>query len=234
MPDALRLQNVKFRWRATDQLTLDIPELVVAGGERLFISGASGSGKSTLLNLIGGVLLPEEGDIVVGDTNITGLSAQSRDQFRATYLGMIFQMFNLMPFLSILENVMLPCRFSDDRRSRAELQGGAVREEALRLLSHMGLDANHIGDRGVAQLSIGQQQRVAAARALLGAPKFIIADEPTSSLDSDSRHAFLDLLFAETQSAGSSVLFVSHDSSLARSFDRTVSLNQINLASGLS
>ncbi|OYW96557.1 MAG: methionine ABC transporter ATP-binding protein, partial [Pseudomonadales bacterium 32-61-5] len=157
------------------------------------------------------------------------LSAGARDRFRVDHSGYIFQQFNLLPFLSVRENVSLPCRFSRLRSKRACQRHGSVSHAATQLLEHLGLAAS-LHERRADTLSIGQQQRVAAARALIGQPELVIADEPTSALDADSREAFLQLLFAECRAAGSSLLFVSHDQSLAPLFDRSLSLAELNRA----
>ena len=224
----INLSNVIFRWRLGDVFVLDVAEFSVATGECVFISGPSGSGKSTLLNLLGGVVQTQYGKIVVGQTDISELSAPERDLYRADHIGLLFQMFNLMPFLSILDNVTLPCRFSLIRKLRAVEKSGSVEAEARRLLCRMGLDIEEIGHRSVNLLSTGQQQRVAAARALLGSPEFIVADEPTSALDADTKFAFLDLLFEEVRTVGSTLVFVSHDNDLGARFDRAISLSEIN------
>jgi putative ABC transport system ATP-binding protein len=221
---------VRFRWRPQDSLVLDIPAFEVAKGERVFISGPSGSGKTTLLNLLGGVALPEAGHVRIMGTDIVGLRGARRDAFRADHIGFIFQMFNLVPYLSLVENVVLPCRFSPLRRKRALERAGAVESEARRLLAYMGLDVDALASRAVSRLSVGQQQRVAAARSLIGAPELVIADEPTSSLDEEVRESFLDLLFREVREAGSTMLFVSHDARLESAFDRSVALARINCA----
>ena len=226
----VRLHDVRFRWRPQDKLTLDISDFYVAPGERVFIQGPSGSGKTTLLNLLGGVARPEAGTVSIMDTDLSGLGSTARDAFRADHIGFIFQMFNLVPYLPLIENVTLPCRFSAARRKQALARASSVEEEAQRLLGHMALDWQRFEERTVTRLSIGQQQRVAAARALIGAPSLIIADEPTSSLDEDVRRSFLDLLFKEVSEAGSTLLFVSHDARLAGDFDRTVALGDINRA----
>ena len=137
-------------------------------------------------------------------------------------------MFNLLPYLSVVDNVCLPCRFSGQRRQRALADGRDLAGEAGRLLTHLGLGDPDLLHRPVTQLSIGQQQRVAAARALIGRPQLVIADEPTSALDSDARMNFLELLMTECKAAGSAVVFVSHDRSLASLFDRQISLPDIN------
>ena len=227
----IKISHIKFRWQPNKILVINIPELNVATGECLFLSGPSGSGKSTLLNLIGGVIEAESGEILINNKNIVSMNAKDRDSFRADHFGLLFQMFNLMPFLSILKNVTLPCLFSSVRRNKAIKNSGSVEADAERLLHQMGLNLSEIGDRPVNLLSAGQQQRVAAARALLGSPEFIIADEPTSALDSDTRHTFLELLFNEVKAAGATMIFVSHDNSLSSLFDVSISLNDINQTS---
>ena len=190
---------------------LDIDELSVRRGERLFIAGPSGSGKSTLLSLLGGVVVPRTGSVEVLDTNLAAMRGWQRDRFRADHVGFVFQMFNLVPYLSVVDNVTLPCRFSDRRRQRAESRSTTVDGEARRLLAALELDHDGLLERSVVELSIGQQQRVAAARALIGEPEIVIADEPTSALDEGTRERFLELLFAECERAHTTLLFVSHD-----------------------
>jgi len=222
------LDQVRFAWSANERLVLDIPQFSLARGERVFLQGPSGSGKTTLLSLIAAVLEPQSGRIVIDDIKLDELPRRQRDRFRVNKIGLIFQQFNLLPFLSVNENIQLTCRFSPHRRSRVLEKGLSLDEETTRLLSAMNLPASDIQNQAVTQLSVGQQQRVAVARALIGRPPLIIADEPTSALDSDTRQAFLDLLFAEVETAGSTLLFVSHDASLANSFDRHVDLREIN------
>ena len=226
----VRMSDVRFRWRRADPLLLDIARLEVAKGERVFVKGPSGSGKTTLLNLLGGVAVPETGGISIMDTDIVALGGARRDAFRADHIGFIFQMFNLVPYLSLIDNVTLPCRFSVSRRRRALERAATLDQEARRLLGHMELDVDALAARPVAQLSMGQQQRVAAARSLIGTPELIIADEPTSSIDAEVRRAFLDLLFREVAETSATLLFVSHDPGLEGAFDRTLALADINRA----
>ncbi|WLQ12551.1 ABC transporter ATP-binding protein [Hahella aquimaris] len=226
----VRLEGLKFRWPGADDDVLDIPELQVREGERIFLRGASGSGKTTLLSLLGGVIQPKEGSIKVMETELSALNASRRDSFRADNIGFIFQMFNLIPYLSLVDNVTLSCRFSKARRQRVSARGVSLTQEAERLLSHLRLDVGKLGRRPVTDLSVGQQQRVAVARALIGSPGLIIADEPTSALDADARVAFIELLFQEVAASGSTLVFVSHDPALQDLFDRTVSLAEINRA----
>ena len=229
----LELKDVCFRWPNQERATIDLPELKIDQGERIFLQGPSGSGKSTLLSLVGGILVAESGILRVLGEELKSLSRARRDAFRVTHLGFIFQLFNLLPYLSLEENVLLPLRFSKKRALRAGRNQAERLEEAQRLLTALGLSEPLKERRPVVELSVGQQQRVAAARALIGRPELVIADEPTSALDVDLREVFLNLLFAECDKAGSALLFVSHDSELSRFFGRSLSLPQINRVSSL-
>lgn len=224
---AIALEKVQFAWPGQAPV-LSIPALQIAVGERVFLRGPSGSGKSTLLGLVGGVLLPATGSVQLFGERIDTLGAAARDHFRADHLGFIFQWFNLVPYLSVLDNVLLPTLFSRRRRERAGTDAPA---EARRLLTALGLAGEEVLRRPVTALSIGQQQRVAAARALLGRPRLVIADEPTSALDHEVRGVFLELLLREVAAAEATLLFVSHDVGLAPLFSRTLALADINHAS---
>ncbi|MAN74898.1 MAG: methionine ABC transporter ATP-binding protein [Henriciella sp.] len=224
------IRDLRFAWDDGPAL-LDIAEYSVLPGERVFLRGPSGSGKSTLLGLIAGVLEPQAGKVEVLGHDMTQLSGPKRDALRADRLGVIFQMFNLVPYLSLVQNVTLPCRFSSARRKAAGGGDGMTRE-AERLLSRLGLSDPKMLERPVTELSVGQQQRVAVARALIGGPDIVIADEPTSALDAEARDRFIELLNEEAARSGSALLFVSHDGSLAGHFDRSVDLKEINRAKG--
>lgn len=226
--------DVRYSWSADSYPVLDVSKFSMNRGERVFLQGPSGSGKTTLLSLIAAVLVPQSGKIVIDGVPLAELQGGQRDQFRADRIGLVFQQFNLLPFMSVRENIQLPCRFSRLRRTRATQAGLSLNEETDRLLQAMHLPAAEIQGKSATQLSVGQQQRVAVARALIGRPPLIIADEPTSALDSETRQAFLDLLFAEVASSGSALLFVSHDASLASTFDRHLDLRTINKASTIT
>ena len=228
---AIRLEHVRFAWRSGGPEVIDIERFEVARGERLFIAGPSGSGKSTLLSLLGGVITAREGLLQVLDTDLAKISGWRRDRFRADHLGYVFQMFNLVPYLSVVDNVTLPCRFSHRRRKRAEARASSVEMDALRLLGDLELEGPELLSRSVIDLSIGQQQRVAVARALIGSPEIVIADEPTSALDEGTRERFLELLFGECDVQGATLLFVSHDLRIGEMFDRRVSIQEFNRAS---
>lgn len=225
------LRDLRFRWPRGAAPCLDLPALDLAAGERVFLYGPSGSGKSTLLSLIGGVVKAEAGRVEVLGAELGGLTQAARDRHRADQLGFIFQQFNLIPYLSGRDNILLACRFSRARRARIAAAGASIAGEVERLAGHLDLPAALL-DQPAAELSVGQQQRVAAARALLGRPPLIVADEPTSALDADRQKAFLDLLLAECRDAGAALLFVSHDIRLAGRFDRQLSLADINRVKG--
>ena len=222
---AVELTDVRFAYRGGRDV-LDIPSLAIARGERTFLHGPSGSGKTTLLGLLAGVLVPRTGSVRVLGTELATLSGGARDRFRAEHLGYVFQMFNLIPYLSVRDNITLPCRLSAARRAR--LDGADPAAEAAHLAERLGIAAAL--DEPVTALSVGQQQRVAVARALIGAPELVVCDEPTSALDADRRDRFLELLFARCEEAGSALVFVSHDLSLAPRFARTVELRDLNRA----
>ncbi len=235
---AVAIQKLQFSWPGGSPscpapLILNIANFTLERGEKLFLKGASGSGKSTLLQLIAGVLQPCAGEITVLGQTISKLAAGKRDQFRADHLGFVFQLFNLLGFLNVLDNVLLPCRFSSLRAHRALTQGTSPTHAATNLLTALGLPTN-AQQKAVSRLSVGQQQRVALARALLGAPGLIICDEPTSAIDLEHRERFMQLLLAQVERSGAALLFVSHDPTLERYFDRTVHIADINAAAFLS
>jgi putative ABC transport system ATP-binding protein len=225
---AVDISQLRFAWRGHSDPVLAIAQLQIERGERVFIEGPSGSGKSTLLSLIAGVVTPRQGTIHVNGVHLNALRGAHRDRFRADHIGFIYQMFNLIPYLSVIENVTLPCRFSTLRRQKAAHRATDVKNAALKLLAQLGMKEAATVDKPVTQLSVGQQQRVAAARALIGEPELIIADEPTSSLDADRREAFIRLLFDECRRQETTLIFVSHDKSLEALFHRTVRLSDIN------
>ena len=225
---AVDIAQLRFAWREGLDPVLAIEQLRIARGERVFIEGPSGSGKSTLLSLIAGVVVPQQGTIHANGVHLNSLSGADRDRFRADHIGFIYQMFNLIPYLSVVENVTLPCRFSLHRREKAADRSSSFEAEAMRLLKSLGLNGASVIKKPANELSVGQQQRVAAARALIGAPEIIIADEPTSSLDHDYRKAFIQLLFQECDPKETTLIFVSHDTSLANLFDQTIRLADIN------
>lgn len=219
---AVRLRELRFAYQKHSPEVLDIPDWSVAQDTQIFLQGPSGSGKSTLLNLLTGVLLPTDGTVDVLGQNLAQMSHRQRDRFRAAHIGFVFQQFNLVPYLSVADNILLAAHFN--HRS-----GKHVRTRMHQLLHTLGLD-NHISSTPAAALSVGQQQRVAIARALINNPRLLIVDEPTSSLDSDARDAFMKLLLGLIEEGNKTLLFVSHDKTLARHFNHTLNLQHINRA----
>ena len=222
------IENLSFSWKQGGEQLLQIAKLQVSPGERVFLRGPSGSGKSTLLSLVAGVNRLQSGRLSVLGKDLATMNSVERDLFRSDHIGFIFQMFNLIPYLSVIENVTLPCRFSSKRKHKALASAASLGEEAVRLLEHLDMAHDGLLQKPVSELSVGQQQRVAAARALIGAPELVIADEPTSSLDAERREAFIDLLFRECKSSGATMIFVSHDNTLAAPFDRTIEFTELN------
>jgi putative ABC transport system ATP-binding protein len=221
--DAISLAGIRYSWPGTD-FSLALQNFDVRNGERVLLVGPSGSGKSTLLGLIGGTITADRGHIVVLGQDIGAMSGPARDRFRAEHIGFIFQLFNLVPYLGVVDNVVLPLRFAPERRRRASGSPGGIRGEALRLLEALELRGEVVNRQRSADLSVGQQQRVAAARALIGSPEIIIADEPTSALDRDRQERFLELVFEQAERSGSTVVMVSHEKRFDAKFDRTVEI----------
>lgn len=215
---ALDLQNVSFSWHKRHAPVLQIAEWRVEPGLRIFLHGASGSGKSTLLSLISGILVPASGQIKILGTDLARIGGMARDRFRARHIGVIFQQFNLLPYLSVEANIELAVKFGH----RPILNKDSIAE----LTDRLGLDRS-ILKRKASQLSVGQQQRVAVARALINHPELIIADEPTSSLDSDTRDEFMRVLLELAAMNRTTVIFVSHDKSLGHYFDQVISLHDL-------
>lgn len=225
----LALEQIRFRWPKAASACLEIEHFTMDAAEKVFLHGPSGSGKSTLLSLIAGVLVPEKGALHSIGRDLMAMPAAQKDRHRADHIGFIFQLFNLIPYLSALDNIVLPCRFSALRRAKIAGEGKTPEDEARRLAERLKLDAETL-QRPATALSVGQQQRVAAARALIGRPELVIADEPTSALDAEAQQAFVDLLLSECRASGAALLFVSHDVRLAGHFDRVLALSDINRA----
>ena len=207
--------------------TLSQLSLRLYPGEAVLLQGESGQGKSTLLSLLAGILSPSSGSLTVAGQAFHALGQRQRDRARGADIGVIFQQFNLLPFLPVLDNLLLPIRFSSERRARLAATGTPPEVAAEALLSTLGLSLKALGNRSVGALSVGQQQRVAAARALLGSPSLILADEPTSALDPNNRDAFLRALKDAQAARGAALLCVSHDPALEPYFDRTVTLDAL-------
>lgn len=216
----LQVTDLRHRWQDQGPDLLHIEDLTLPAAHSLFVQGPSGCGKSTLLLLCAGVVVARSGQVVFQGTDWASLSASARDAWRCEHVGLIFQQFNLLPWLSALDNVMLGARFCERRQTRCK---GGLQTEAGDLLTRMGLTRDLWGRRAKT-LSVGQQQRVAAARALIGKPALVIADEPTSALDDEARHAFMEVLRSQCRDSAAALMFVSHDARLAAGFDACLSL----------
>ena len=219
---AINVQNLSFHYEDTHPI-LKLDSFEVKNQEKIFIYGPSGCGKSTLLGLIAGVFLPQQGTLEVFGLDFCSTSRSKRDEIRGKEIGYIFQTFNLIPYLSCLENILLPCKITPERKSKII---GSLEQEAALLAEHLNL--TEVLHKKARQLSVGQQQRVAAARALIGNPQLVIADEPTSSLDGKNTNEFLELLLRKWEEKKFTLVFVSHDERLANEFNRSVSLPEMN------
>lgn len=218
----IKIDTVKFYWSKKSNFKIFVPNLEIKKGEKVLLLGESGSGKTTILSLICGFLNPLSGNIFINGKTINQLSSKTKDEYRADNIGIIFQQFNLLPYANVVDNVLLPLYFSKVRSNNVPNK----REKVTELFKQLRLPDDIIQFKA-SSLSMGQQQRVAVARALIGNPSLIIADEPTSSLDADAQKIFLDLMFEQISENNSTLLMVSHDRSLSGQFDRLIDINEI-------
>ncbi|WP_345991283.1 ATP-binding cassette domain-containing protein [Sulfurimonas sp. HSL-1716] len=225
MNNIIEIASCVFKYPQNEKNTLDIMPLHIKSGEHIFIHGQSGSGKTTFLNVLCGIIEPDHSDIKILQTDFSKLKASQKDRFRADNYGTVFQQFNLMPYLNVKQNIALSCGFSKQKNLHVKDLDGEIK----RLLDALNLSSALLNTPAM-NLSVGEQQRVAVARALIGNPKIIIADEPTSALDSSSKEKFMELLFAQVEAQGSTLLFVSHDRSLSSYFKTHYDFSHINRA----
>ena len=218
----IKIESLNFYWSKKSNFKIFVPSLEIKKGEKVLLLGESGSGKTTLLSLICGFLNPLSGSISINGNTINKLSSKTKDEYRADNIGIIFQQFNLLPYANVVDNVLLPLYFSQARSKNIVNKRAA----ALELFKQLRLP-DDIAQYKASNLSVGQQQRVAVARALIGNPSLIIADEPTSSLDTNAQQLFLDLMFKQISENNSTLLMVSHDKSLSNRFDRQININEI-------
>ena len=221
---AISIKNLEYTWRGANSPIVQIPEFQVATGESVFLRGASGSGKSTLLGLMAGTLAAPPNSVNILGTDLASLSARKRDRFRAEHIGMVFQQFNLIPFMTVLGNIRLAARFAKGANADQDTE-----QRAAQLIESLQLPPDYL-HRRADRLSVGQQQRVAIARAFINKPEIILADEPTSALDADAKDHFVRLLLSIRDTTGCAVVFASHDNSLADFFETRVALADINKA----
>lgn len=222
---AIELSNVSYRYdKGSLASDLSISDWRVCAGQKLFLRGESGSGKTTLLNLIAGVLVPDAGEIRLLGELFSALSARKRDAFRAKHIGVVYQQFNLIPFVSVLKNVQLAAHFGATPSDQVE-------STLAELLPKLALSTDYLAKQA-SQLSVGQQQRIAIARALINQPKILLVDEPTSALDSAARDGFMEVLIELCDKFATTLLFVSHDSYLQQYFKDVLDIAQLNNAKG--
>ena len=221
MKNIININSCSFKYPHAKYNTIGIERLSIKEGEHIFLRGKSGSGKSTLLNLLCGVIEPQQGSIEILGKDITNLSASQRDSFRGDNFGIIFQQLNLLPYLNVYENIELPLRFSKQKALHT------TTKEIEYLLDSLEIP-HAIREKKAMNLSVGEQQRVAVARALVGKPQIIIADEPTSALDSEVKERFMQLLFKQVDTQNSTLVFVSHDKELSSYFKTVYEFDDIN------
>lgn len=219
----LEVKKLKFNWEKKNSFNLNISKLVIKNNEKVVLLGESGSGKSTLLNLISGIVSPNVGKILINGVQITSLSAKKKDAFRNNNLGVIFQKFNIIHYLSPISNILLPCYFSSIKKNTIDF----YKYRAVDLGKSLSIEKNILFQKNSKDLSVGQQQRVAIIRALINFPKIILADEPTSSLDKKNKNKFLKLLFKICKQEKTALLMVTHDNSITKYFDKTIILENI-------
>ena len=223
MDDSIvKIESLRFQWSKNNNFKIFVPKLEVGRGKKVLFLGESGSGKTTLLSLICGFLEPLSGSISINDKIISNLTSTNKDAYRSDNIGIIFQQFNLLPYANVIDNIILPLYFSKQRSKKVENKTNA----AMTLCDQLRLPESILNQKA-SNLSVGQQQRVAVARALIGSPSIIVADEPTSSLDTEAQELFLDLMFDQISKNSSTLLMVSHDKSLKNYFDQVIDINEI-------
>lgn len=222
----ITIQELTFAYPRS-RFRLHVPELTIQAARATAVVGLSGSGKTTLLHLIAGILSPDAGRITVDNTQLSGLSEAARRRFRLKTIGLVFQSFELIEYLNVLDNVLLPCRINNAVPLTLELQ-----TRAEMLLEKVGLQ-DHLR-KSVTRLSQGERQRVAICRAMLTRPALLLADEPTGNLDPVTSEQILRLLLQAVRDEGATLLMVTHDHSLLQHFDCTVDFGQFLSTSAMS
>jgi putative ABC transport system ATP-binding protein len=225
---AVLVESLKFSY-VCGKSVIHIKKWHLNKSEHVFLHGPSGCGKSTLLNLLSGILAPQQGTVNILNTDITALKPSKRDRFRAQHIGVVFQQFNLIPYLSVFDNIRLAIYFANDsaNKDRSYKKNTRTQDRIIAMLQALQLPVNCIQQKA-GELSVGQQQRVAIARALINKPDVLIVDEPTSALDACAKDAFMKVLIETATSSNAALIFVSHDQSLASHFKRVESLTDIN------
>jgi putative ABC transport system ATP-binding protein len=216
----IELRDVDFQYPAIGGFGMSIPRLSISAGECVAVVGPSGSGKTTLLGLLAGILAPARGDMVINGADLSTFDDGQRRRFRIQHIGQVFQAFELMHYLNVVENIMLPHYIH-----ATGTDANGVRRRALELLSDVGLEGK-AGSRPT-ELSQGEQQRVAVCRAMLNQPALLLADEPTGNLDQENKQNVVDLLLDQARRNHSTLLMVTHDQSLLGSFSTVLDIQSV-------
>ena len=209
------IKNLKYSFNKTSKFQLNIKKFILKKSDSIHIYGDSGAGKSTFLNLLSGTVNPQEGIINILGNDITKASSFKKDKIRGDHFGIVFQTFNLLPYLTVKNNILLGKAYSNRKQS---LFNNDNNDEIKMIMDKLSLSYNELINRKAFELSIGQQQRVAVARALIGRPEIILADEPTSALDKNNQKEFIDLLFKSLNENEQGLIMVSHDKKLSNKF----------------
>jgi ABC-type lipoprotein export system ATPase subunit len=214
----IEVKNLKFSY-GDDQFRIEIPELLINEGEKIGLIGPSGTGKTTLLNLLSGILTPSSGQIRIGDLDLTTFGFEDRQDFRMVKMGLVFQEFELLDYLSVLDNILLSYRVTPIHDLKSE-----VISRAMQLASEVGLSDKL--KRYPNKLSQGERQRVAVCRALLTEPAYLFGDEPTGNLDPKNRDHVMEILFEYCDKTKAPLLVVTHDAELVERFDRKIDVRE--------